>query len=90
MPEFQDFIAQIDKAGIVIEGRDLFIKNAEAAQDWPAAVTKMSCVGVKDGIQLTRKADGAPSNQDVDRILCGYPFTPEQRGWVVQNVITVA
>jgi hypothetical protein len=88
MSEFQDVIAQIDKAGITIEGREQFIKNAEATQDWPAAVTEMAFAGRKDGIRLIRKADDAPGNQQIDQILRGNPFTFEQRDLITQNVIT--
>lgn len=89
MPDFQDFIAEFDKAGIIIEGRDKFIDQASSAANWAEAVYKMAYVGSKDGIRFLRTADDAPSNQEIDRILCGYPFDVNQRNAVAQNVITV-
>lgn len=90
MPDFQDFIAEIDKAGIIIEGRDQFIKKAETAQDWLDAVTSMALTGRYDSIRLVRTAEDSPSDEEIGRILRGYPFHPGQRDLIIQNVIIVA
>lgn len=87
MPDFQDFISQLNAAGVVIVGRDELIESAATTAHWPQVVTELATKGRKSGIALLRKAADCPSDHHIDHLLQEYPFSSEQRRMVVRNIL---
>lgn len=83
MPNFQDFVDQLDASGIVIEGRGRFISTADASAHWPDAVTDLVVMGAKLGVHLYIVA---PDETKFRTLLRGYPFTEAQQELVLKNI----
>lgn len=87
MPNFQDFIDQLEASGIVIEGWDRFISTARAAARWPDAVTNLAVRGAKNGVHLY---SAALDEAKIRSLLRGYPFTDAQQELVLKNIAACA
>ncbi len=87
MPLFQDFMAQLDAAGVVIVGRNELIATVDSSPDWPVLVTELASKRRKSGIAFIRPAADSPSNSHLDHLLEGYPFSNAQRSLLVRNVL---
>lgn len=83
MPNFQDFIDQLDESGIIIAGRNQFISTARGADHWPDMVTDLAVTGAKLGVHLYA---AAPDEAKYRTLLRGYPFTTEQQELILKNI----
>ncbi|MDO8728692.1 MAG: hypothetical protein Q7K26_02225 [bacterium] len=86
MNDFKAFMNELDIAGVVIDGRDVLIANGESAPKWHEAVTDVALQGRKIGVSFFRKASNTPSDQKLDHLLRGYPFSVDQRRMIIQNI----
>lgn len=84
MPEFQDFVSELDDIGVLINGRETFIATGAATPNWPDAIADLCLQGDKRGVRLY-----LPSGEHsaLHAVLRGYPFSEMQRAVVRRNIV---
>lgn len=86
-PGFNDFMDQLKAAGVSIEGEASLRTKVAASSDWTNEVGLLAEQGRKIGIRFTRGAADAPSSEQIDAILRGYPFKGAARAQVINNIV---
>lgn len=75
MPDFRDFMTQLEQAGITVTDEAKAHAWAKQAGDnWPQAVMQMAMQGRHLGIRFIRTGDKVPTSDELHSILRGYPF----------------
>jgi hypothetical protein len=87
MPTIEDLQAELEGAGIEIEGKNAVrVAAAVAGANWPAAFVGLVQKGPMYGVQLTIRTDVELSTERLDGILSGYPFAFDQKRILMGNI----
>ncbi len=89
MPDFQDFIDQLRAVGVHVDGEDQLDAEQAAAgsRGWVAVVTELALNGRKRGVRFVRAQAVQPTDEQLQRIVRGYPFSDQQARTFIRNVV---
>lgn len=85
--DFDNFVLDIERAGITIQAKDKFLSGGRSSTDWPAYVTSMAITGRRDGVRFFRKRQDSPDIFTLVELLGDYPFTADQKGMFTANIV---
>lgn len=85
MPDFKDFLDQLDQAGIEITGRDQ-LSPLDGNPHWPQEIVHLVKSGKKKGVHFWRSGPHPISDEDLGDLVRGYPFGSEDCPILVQNI----
>lgn len=85
MPEYQDLVDELNKSGVSISDIEKLFKTVANSDNWISAFVEVAQTGRRIGVRMTRQ-NKSPTDEQLHRILSGYPFDKEQIRLVVQNV----
>lgn len=88
MPTLHDFIDQLRAAGVHIKGEDQIIQLADLEPtEWSSKVAELFRSGRKNGVTFTRTDENTPSDEILQSIVRGYPFSEGDQRSIASNII---